>query len=104
MWIVVDSLIDPSTGTVFTWTTSTNKMNMIIWHSEEIQLLPGDKITMSTGGFSKISEQTKHTIYHTTPFRPSFWSLLMSNLNCPKNNKKFVYCPISCYIKSCEYK
>jgi len=104
MWIVIDSLIDPSTGTVFSWITSTNKMNLILWHSGKIQFLPGDEITTISEGISRASEHNKYTIYHIIPFKPSLWSILISNLKCPKNNKIFSSCPDTCRIEICCYK
>jgi len=104
MWIVIDSLIDPSTGTVFSWITSTNKMNLVLWHSGDIHFLPGDEITTINEGICRASEYQKHAIYHIMPFTPSLWSILISSLNCPKNNKIFSNCPNTCRIGLCCYK
>lgn len=104
MWIVIDSLIDPATGTVFSWITSTNKMNLILWHSGKIQFLPGDEIITISEGISRASEHNKYTIYHIIPFKPSLWSILISNLKCPNNNKIFLSCPDTCLIEICCYK
>lgn len=104
MWIVTDSVIDPTTGTIFSWITSENKMNVIIWHSGGIDFTPGETIVSLCGGISTTKAPGIYTIYHTFTYNPTFWSMLLSNLKCPKNNKIYSTCPKTCRVICCSRK
>lgn len=104
MWIVIDCLMEPSTGTVFSWIISANKMHLILWHSGNVQFLPGDKINNIPGRISTTTVHENQQIFHIIAFKPALWSMLIRNLKCPKNNKIFTVCPEICRIAVCSHK
>lgn len=104
MWTVMDSLIDPTTGTVFSWITSDHKMSLILWHSGEVNYRPGDVIVSLSGGISTTRQLKTQSVFHIIGFKPTLWSILLSSLKCPKNNKMYVTCPKNCRINYCGRK
>ena len=86
MWMVLDSLTCPRTGTAFSCIYKRCYPKMFIWYESNISLCPGDKImpVPAKGGMIVNDEFKKMTVYHATIFRAELWAQLYREVKCPE--------------------
>ena len=106
-WLVIDSLILPRTGTVFSLLTPLYRsMKMIIVYKGNLYLKPGDKVTPADGKYIVINGRYREiTLFNTMTYHPQMWELVKNISTCPGNNLVNVplqACPDVCFIE-CPY-
>lgn len=105
-WIVIDSLVCPQTGTVFSWLSTCRRMKMVILYKGCLYLKPGDEISTAVDGIIVNGHHTAITLYYTAPYNSEVWNLIRDISACPGNKLVKVPlqpCPDKCNINICPY-
>ena len=103
---VMDSLMCPLTGTVFSGVITNKNLKLIIWYQGETIIQAGD--LLSTGG-KKLLVNGLHsdiTIISVFPFNRENWTLLSKRTGCPANGAflpSACHRPETCRFARCPY-
>jgi len=105
-WNVIDSLVCPHSGLVFSCLSGLKKLKLTIWYEGEIFMPPGSTIETYQDGILINDQYLPITVYNVTPYNASLWESLRTKAMCPGNNAgKAISCeyPLSCIIKKCPH-
>lgn len=105
-WKVVESVICPHTGLVFTYISGVRNVKLTIWYEGEIFMPPGSNIKTYRDGILINDKFLPITVYNITPYNEKLWESLKSKASCPANttdNPDSCEFPFSCNVKNCPY-
>ncbi|EFA6625145.1 anti-adapter protein IraM [Escherichia albertii] len=85
-WIVIDTVIQPSSGISFSaiWC----EIKLIIWYQSDVFLPPDSSFTPVHAGIILDNKKYPITIYNVTPFNKKLWSLIKNNKGCPAESEQ----------------
>ncbi len=101
-WIVIDTVIQPSSGISFSavWC----KIKLIIWYQSDIFLPPGCIFTPVHSGIILNNKELSMTIYNVIPFNKKIWDLIKNSKDCPAESPPRNKCfNERCILKICPY-
>lgn len=103
---VMDSLMCPLTGTIFSCVITQKNLKLIIWYQGETVVHAGDVLTTSGEELLINGVPGNIVIISVFPFNRPNWSLLSARTDCPANGAiKPAFCERStqCRFKRCPY-
>lgn len=103
---VMDSLMCPLTGTVFTGVITHKNLKLIIWYQGEKIVQAGDKLTPADKGLKVNGLPSDIAIITVFPFNRANWALLSRRTGCPANGTRIPsVCsrPETCRFTRCPY-
>ncbi|MCT4715120.1 anti-adapter protein IraM [Enterobacteriaceae bacterium H18W14] len=105
-WIVIDSLISPSTGTAFSCIISCRELKLMLWYKASHLMMPGDEIVTSDLGVFINGQISYLTMCNVIPFNASLWRTMLAQSECPGNAEvKPTQCDFNgkCRLKKCPF-
>ncbi|MEL4013010.1 hypothetical protein [Dryocola clanedunensis] len=105
-WEVVDSIVNPETGMIFSCILTARELKFIIWHKSTRALLPGDQLVTSNLGFFINGKTARLELCNISPFNVTLWSTLFRQSRCPGNAEvKPDRCEYNgvCHVTTCPY-
>lgn len=103
---VIDSLMCPLTGTVFSGVITDKNLKLIIWYQGETIIQSGDRLSSAGDKLAVNGVVSDINILTVFPFNQANWSLLSKRTRCPANdvhNPSGDDCPASCRFARCPY-
>lgn len=103
---VMDSIMCPLTGTVFTGVITDKNLKLIIWYQGETIVHSGDILSTVGKGLVVNGEASDIAIITVFPFTPKSWISLSERTGCPANGAvRPAVCARqeSCRFKHCPY-
>ena len=98
---VMDSLVCPLTGTVFTGVITNKNLKLIIWYQGDRVVQAGDILSSSKEGLKINDKASDMTIISVFPFNRANWTLLTQRTACPANG---IRPPSGCHRQdSCRF-
>lgn len=84
-WIVIDSLVSPETGTMFSAISSFKNLRLVIWYKSSYLLFPGD-IVIPLQNTIEVNNiiQDLH-VFKVDIYKLNLWTTLKNNAGCPQN-------------------
>lgn len=103
---VMDSLMCPLTGTVFSGVITNKSLKLIIWYQGEKIVQAGDVLTPTGAGLAVNGVISDIAIITVFPFNRANWTLLSRRTGCPANGARLpstCYRPDTCRFARCPY-
>lgn len=103
---VMDSLMCPLTGTIFSGVITDKNLKLIIWYQGETIIQSGDRLSSAGDKLAVNGVVSDINILTVFPFNRANWSLLSKRTTCPANDvpKPSGYdCPAACRFARCPY-
>lgn len=98
---VMDSLICPLTGTIFSGVITDKNLKLIIWYQGETIIQAGDRLSSSGDTLAVNGRVSDIKILTVFPFNRANWSRLSKRTRCPANN---LHKPSSCdCVSTCRF-
>ncbi|QHM70748.1 anti-adapter protein iraM [Mixta intestinalis] len=106
LYNVMDSLVCPLTGTVFTCAINSENLKLIIWYQGEKVARSGDVLDITENELAINGVTGDIAIITVMPFNRTNWALLSARTGCPANGpvRPVVACPQQqCRFPRCPY-
>lgn len=106
VWLVVDTILCPKTGTAFATIRSSGNLRIIVWYSSDTLLSPGDVIYPFKDGIIVNNKKWNAEFYKTQLINRKLWQMLKDKTDCPANRDNLLeVCPErrQCCFKKCPY-
>ncbi|WP_435946362.1 anti-adapter protein IraM [Dryocola sp. BD586] len=105
-WKVIDSLVSPSTGTVFSCVISARNLKLVLWYEATLFLKAGDELTTSDLGFFINGRKNEIALCNVSAFNAQLWKTMREKSECPGNgidHPQTCTNPAPCKIKTCPF-
>lgn len=105
-WKVIDSLVSPSTGTIFSCVISARNLKLVLWYKASLFLKPGDEVTTSNLGVFINGFRHEVSLCNVTAYNAQLWQVMRENFQCPGNlSQQPGDCSfkLACNIQKCPY-
>lgn len=105
-WKVIDSLVSPSTSTIFSCVISAHNLKLVLWYKASLFMEPGDELTTSDLGVFVNNQRSDLSLYNVSPFNAQLWKTIREKSDCPGNQAtRPLTCnyPHPCKIERCPY-
>ena len=106
VWVVVECLACPITGTLFICAVVGDSHWVILWGAEGKLIQPGDFIEIKNGSFFIGKNRELRTVYLVSKFHASLWKTLQKSTFCQGDDRsKRQQCTeqLNCYFRNCPY-
>ncbi|WP_253377955.1 anti-adapter protein IraM [unidentified bacterial endosymbiont] len=80
-WTVIDTLVCPATGIMFTSIVSVKMLKLVIWYKGSVILRPGATVEPFRDSLAVDGKYVQLTIYNITPFNRQVWEMMRGKMS-----------------------